>query len=172
MRSDVLTFTDVLDEPLYQLVRQQLLAHELEKAGAEGTQRVRVVHVSPAGNDAYQTSLARNRTGSSAATVTDVWQRLLRASDRFVSVDSSTFWNPEVTSREYLSRYADVVIRCLQDFLDAFGVTDTFALEDALDVEGDVQLFDEGFDVLAGCEGIGLSYPFTLAEVLDVTGDL
>ncbi|MDP9183889.1 MAG: hypothetical protein M3P04_14080, partial [Actinomycetota bacterium] len=33
VRSDVLSFQHVLDEPFYQLVRQQLLAHELEKAG-------------------------------------------------------------------------------------------------------------------------------------------
>src|SRR5690606_32959687 len=32
VRSDVLDFDHLLDEPLYQLVRQQLLAHELEKA--------------------------------------------------------------------------------------------------------------------------------------------
>src|SRR4051812_4036471 len=45
VRDDVLAFEQLCDEPFYQLVRQQLLAHELEKAGAEGAGRVRVLHV-------------------------------------------------------------------------------------------------------------------------------
>lgn len=57
VRADVLPFELLLDEPIYQLVRQQLLAHALEQAGAEGATRVRVVHVSPSGNAAYQQSL-------------------------------------------------------------------------------------------------------------------
>lgn len=36
VRAEVLAFEHLLDEPFYQLVRQQLLAWELEKAGAEG----------------------------------------------------------------------------------------------------------------------------------------
>ena len=71
-------FEELLQEPLYQLVRQQLLAHELEKAGAHGADRVRVVHVMPAGNSAYHASLHGTVAPLLGATVKDVWQRLLR----------------------------------------------------------------------------------------------
>jgi hypothetical protein len=59
VRADVLAFEYLLDEPFYQLLRQQLLAHALEQIHAEGASRVRVVHITPATNSAYQTSLAR-----------------------------------------------------------------------------------------------------------------
>ncbi len=55
--TDALPFEDVLDEPLYQLVRQQLLAHQLEREHVLGADRVRVVHVSPQDNVAYADSL-------------------------------------------------------------------------------------------------------------------
>lgn len=105
MRTDVLSFELILDEPFYQLVRQQLLAHELEKAGAHDADRVRVLHVLPAANDAYQASLVRPEHRSVGGTVSQVWQRMLVRPDRFVPVDSAMFLDEEVTSAEYLLRY-------------------------------------------------------------------
>jgi hypothetical protein len=103
-----LPFADVLDEPLYQLVRQQLLAHALEQDHVLGADRVRTLHVLPRANGAYQASLlpAHRALGD---TVTAVWQRLLRTQDRFVALDSSLFLDPAVTSPEYVLRYGDVV---------------------------------------------------------------
>lgn len=98
---------ELLQEPLYQLMRQQLLAHELEKRAAHGAERVRVVHVLPSGNDAYQRSLYGEHALSLGATVKEVWSRLLRHNDRFVQVDSAMFVDPEVTSPEYVARYGD-----------------------------------------------------------------
>ena len=98
-------FEEFLQEPLYQLMRQQLLAHELEKAGAHGADRVRVVHVMPVGNSAYQASLHGMVTPLLGATVKDVWQRLLRRPDRFVSMDSAVFLDRQITSEHYLERY-------------------------------------------------------------------
>jgi hypothetical protein len=103
VRSDVLSFTHCLDEPFYQLVRQQLLARELEKAGV--ADRVRVVHVLPKGNREYQQSLARAEHRAVGASVSEVWQALLRCPDRFTSLDSTVFLDPEITSREYCDRY-------------------------------------------------------------------
>ena len=105
IRSDVLPFEDILDEPFYQLVRQQLLAHELEKAHVLGADVVRVVHVAPAGNDAYQASLVRDSHRALGSTVSDVWQQLLRRPDRFTPMDSAAFLDPAVTSPEYVARY-------------------------------------------------------------------
>jgi hypothetical protein len=105
VRSDVLSFELCLDEPFYQLMRQQLLAHELEKAGAEGAGRVRVVHVLPKGNLAYQQSLTHPEHRAIGGGVSEVWQGLLRRTDRFTSLDSAVFLDPEITSAEYRERY-------------------------------------------------------------------
>jgi hypothetical protein len=105
VRTGLLPFDLVLDEPFYQLVRQQLLAHELEKARAHGADRVRVLHVLPPDNEAYQASLARPEHRALGASVSEVWQRLLALPDRFLSVDPAVFLYPAVTSAEYVSRY-------------------------------------------------------------------
>lgn len=102
---ELLPFEELLQEPLYQLVRQQLLAHGLERAQAHGVDRVRVVHVMPAGNDAYHASLHGTLTPLLGATVKDVWQRLLRQPDRFVPVDSAVFLDSTITSKDYIERY-------------------------------------------------------------------
>jgi hypothetical protein len=105
VRHDVLDFALLLDEPFYQLMRQQLLAHALEAAGAEGASSVRVVHVSPPANAAYQQSLAREGHRALGPTVSSVWHQLLRRLDRFISLDSSVFFDPNITSPEYANRY-------------------------------------------------------------------
>lgn len=105
--SELLPFDELLQEPLYQLVRQQLLAHELEKAGAHGADRVRVVHVLPAGNTGYHASLHGALSPLLGTTVKEVWQRLLRQPDRFVAMDSAVFLDPEITSCHYVERYGD-----------------------------------------------------------------
>lgn len=103
----LLPFEELLQEPLYQLVRQQLLAHELEKAGAHGAERVRVVHVMPAGNSAYNASLHGTLARLLGDTVKDVWQQLLRRPDRFVPVDSALFLDTRITSEHYIERYGE-----------------------------------------------------------------
>lgn len=103
--AEVLPFEELLQEPLYQLVRQQLLAHELEKAAVLGVDRVRVVHVLPVGNIAYQASLFGTIAPLLGPTVTAVWHELLRHRDRFVSLDSAIFLDPRITSAHYVERY-------------------------------------------------------------------
>ncbi len=92
-------------EPCFQLVRQQLLAHELEKTHAHGVDRVRVVHISPHDNDAYQSSLVRpehralgghGRRGLAAAA---------GATRQVPQRDSAHFLDPEITSADYAERY-------------------------------------------------------------------
>lgn len=105
IRSDVLGFDDLLQEPFYQLVRQQLLAHELEKTRAHGAERVRIVHVMPAENLDYQTSLHESKVKAVGSRVDAVWHQLLRHHDRFTSIDSALFADAEITSPEYVARY-------------------------------------------------------------------
>ncbi|OPF90302.1 hypothetical protein I8G32_02517 [Rhodopseudomonas palustris] len=47
-----LNLTDFFYEPFYQLLRQQMLAHQMQLAQHDGARRVRVLHISPAGNHA------------------------------------------------------------------------------------------------------------------------
>lgn len=110
LRSDVLPIELMLDEPFYQLMRQQLLAHRLEVDRAEGADTVRVLHVSAPGNSAYQRSLVRPEHRELGATVDDVWRGLLRAEDRFVSLDSGSFVRSDLTSRDYSDRYGTVAV--------------------------------------------------------------
>jgi len=105
IHGDMVAFDELLQEPLYQLMRQQLLAHELEKAGAHGAQRVRVAHVLPPANGGYQRSLHGKGVKALGATVDEVWQQLLRHTDRFVHVDPAVFLDPAITSAEYVARY-------------------------------------------------------------------
>ena len=106
VRADVLAFEALLDEPIYQLVRQQLLAWELEKAKVHDVDRVRVVHVMPNDNQAYGDSLGPEHRVV-GDTVHEVWHALLRRPDRFRSLDSSVFADPSITSPEYVRRYGN-----------------------------------------------------------------
>ncbi|MCX6029181.1 MAG: hypothetical protein NT169_07740 [Chloroflexi bacterium] len=78
-------FEALFYEPFYQLMRQQFLAHEMERARELGANLVGVLHIAPARNADFRrvTSLALRGLGDSA---TGVWQRLVRTSDRFASV--------------------------------------------------------------------------------------
>lgn len=105
LRSDLLSFSNLLDEPFYQLMRQQLLAHELEKIGAYGADVVRVLHVRPSANTGYERSVQRPGQRALGDTVSGVWAQLLRSQDRYAALDSAVFLDPEITSAEYVSRY-------------------------------------------------------------------
>jgi O-acetyl-ADP-ribose deacetylase (regulator of RNase III) len=176
IRDGLLSFEHLLDEPFYQLVRQQLLAHALEQAGAEGADRVRVVHVLPAGNTAYQESLARPEHRALGETVSEVWQKLLRHQDRFLSIDSAIFLDHEITSSEYVYRYGGTIVRGLHEVLAYYEIDPeeepdlAGALEDALEIDGHVVISDEGVSLVNGERGLGLDYPFTVAQ-LEALGD-
>ena len=161
-----LPFEQVLQEPIYQLVRQQLLAHSLEKDRAHGADRVRVVHVSPPENLAYQQSLQASHRAL-GETVSEVWSRLLRHPDRFVSLDSALFLDEDVTSVEYTLRYAPDVALDETALLAGAGVESLEALEDLLYSEdhfdGDLLRTEDGVELQLGRMGCGLSYPFTIS---------
>jgi hypothetical protein len=102
-----LPYEDIFVEPFYQLARQQFLAWRMELAGERGATTVRVVHISPAANVAYQRSLNRPTHRVAGDTVKQVWQAMLRRPDRFVAVDSERFTDPALvlTSDAYRLRY-------------------------------------------------------------------
>jgi len=172
VRADLLSFEHLLDEPFYQLVRQQLLAHALEKSGAEGASRVRVLHVLPHWNEAYQHSLARPEHRAIGESVSDVWQRVLRRKDRFISIDSRVFQDADITSREYVLRYADGVVHDEQELLTVLDVDDARGIEDALEFDGELELLPDGVDLRSGTAGTGFSYPFALSELRALADEL
>lgn len=110
VRGDLLPRGRIFDEPLYQLVRQQLLAHQLEAHRAEGAERVRIINVLPTANEAYQRSLPSPEHRLLGDGVSSVWRRMLRRPDRFSSMDSSLFLDNAITSAEYVSRYGGRLI--------------------------------------------------------------
>jgi hypothetical protein len=74
-------------EPFYQFMRQQLLAHEMELARELDADVVSVLHIAPAHNRDFRrvTSPALRGLGDSAP---QVWKRVLRVPDRFLSVNT------------------------------------------------------------------------------------
>lgn len=110
MRSDLVSFDDILNEPFYQLTRQRLLAHQLEQGHAHGADRVRLLHVLPRANAAYERSIRQPGLLKLGGTVSEAWARLLRSPDRFLSVDSDLFLDPNITSPEYVSRYGPATV--------------------------------------------------------------
>ncbi len=176
IRGELLPFELLLDEPIYQLVRQQLLAHALEQAGAEGAGRVRVVHVLSPDNGAYQKPIARPEQLALGGTVAEIWHKLLRHPDRFVSVDSKLFLDPEITSREYVLRHARDVVHDQDELLSAFDLARSGDLEDILctdhEYDGNVRVDQHGVEFIFGREGTRFSYPFTITELRELVEEL
>ncbi|MEX1907155.1 hypothetical protein L6241_02445 [Janibacter sp. Y6] len=106
VRMDLVDLDFLFDEPLYQLMRQQLLAYRLEQDRVLEADVVRVLHVLDPANAGYQQSLVRSETKALGDKVDEVWSRLLRNPDRFAHVDPAVFLDPAVTSSEYVDRYS------------------------------------------------------------------
>jgi hypothetical protein len=86
-------FDALFYEPFYQLMRQQFLAHEMEKAHELGADVVSLLHIAPARNTDFRriTSPGLLGFGDSA---TNVWKRLVKVSDRFTSVFTEDLFIP------------------------------------------------------------------------------
>jgi hypothetical protein len=91
-------FGDLFYEPFYQLMRQQFLAHEMERAQELGAAVVSVLHISPVHNSDFGnvTSPALRSLGMS---VIDVWKRLTRNPDRFASVSTEGLFGQLLINR-------------------------------------------------------------------------
>lgn len=86
-KSKLPEFRALFYEPFYQLMRQQLLANEMEKAGELEADIVSLLHIAPAHNKDFGrvTSSLLEPLGAS---VMDVWRALIRQEDRFMSVST------------------------------------------------------------------------------------
>lgn len=80
------SYEELFYEPFYQLLRQQLLSHAMERAKELGADIVSVLHIAPDCNVNFKkvTSPGLKDIGTSP---TEIWQRIVNA-DRFVSVST------------------------------------------------------------------------------------
>jgi hypothetical protein len=81
------SFDSLFYEPFYQFMRQQYLAHEMEKARELDVNTVSVLHVAPACNADFR-KVTSPELQALGETATDVWKRLVRPPDRFISVST------------------------------------------------------------------------------------
>lgn len=91
-------YIDLFYDPFYQMMRQQMLAHEMEKHRELGAEVVTVVHICPAKNTDFQRITSPNLAplGESAA---GVWRSLLRKPDRFVEIHTEELFRSFDVSR-------------------------------------------------------------------------
>jgi len=84
-------FSDLFYEPFYQFMRQQLLAHEMEKAGEMGADIVSLLHIAPAHNQDFRrvTSPALKEIDGTAI---GVWKKLVMKENRFKSVSTESLF--------------------------------------------------------------------------------
>lgn len=117
IRHDLLDYEDFFAEPLYQLMRLQLLAWRMEVAHELGAQRVRLVVAAPTANEALATSfdIRRMHPGFAAQTlpavnsVFELWAALQRRPDRFAVLDTAHVLTEHVpTSEPYRRRYGHI----------------------------------------------------------------
>lgn len=104
-----LKFEDLLAEPVYQVMRLTLLAHCIERAHEQGVDRVRVLYVSPAANEALHASPCTEgyRKVMGEASYQATWPTLLRRPDRMVFMDSTDLLDRSLPlGDEYRSRYS------------------------------------------------------------------
>ncbi len=104
----LLNFDDLFYEPFDQLMRQQFLANEMEKARELGADIASVLHIAPAHNSAFRriTSPALRPFGES---VIDVWKKLVRTPDRFTSVSTEQLFSKLPIERLGLTKWWEYV---------------------------------------------------------------
>jgi hypothetical protein len=77
------SFDSLFYEPSYQFMRQQLLAHEMERAQELGANTVSVLHIAPARNTDFH-KVTSPKLETLGDTATSIWGRLARPHGRFI----------------------------------------------------------------------------------------
>jgi hypothetical protein len=115
IREGVLDFDDLLVEPMYQLMRQQLLAWKVEQEHELDAKTVRVCYCAPSANRALWEKLpgaalvaaAEQGLVSTPGPLLSLWWRMLRRTDRFVYFDTARLLDDGMpTSHEWRLRYS------------------------------------------------------------------
>lgn len=81
------SFDSLFYEPFYQLMRQQMLAREMEKAHELGADVVSVLHIAPEQNTDFH-KITSPELQDLGETAIDVWTKLVRLEGRFISIST------------------------------------------------------------------------------------
>ncbi len=109
IRADLnLTLEDFFWEPFYQLLRQQMLAFQMERAGEDGADIVRVLHLSPLNNIALK-SVTAPKLREHGPSFSAAWRHLLNQPSRFVSMDIDKAFAPLLTQPSAVQDWADYI---------------------------------------------------------------
>jgi hypothetical protein len=81
------SFDSLFYEPFYQFMRQQFLAHEMERNRELGADAVSVLHISPARNTDFH-KVTSPELESPGTTAVGIWKRLVGSRNRFISVNT------------------------------------------------------------------------------------
>ncbi len=103
------SFDALFYEPFYQLLRQQLLAQEMERAQELGAAIVSLLHISPTANQDFQrvTSPTLETIGS---IVTVIWNKLQHYPTRFKSISIEKMFNtPSLKTLPELKSWWDYI---------------------------------------------------------------
>ena len=87
------SFESLFYEPFYQLMRQQFLAKEMERARESEADIVSLLHVAPSGNKDFH-RVTSPELKSLGDTATGVWKRLVKTPGRFLSVSTEELFGP------------------------------------------------------------------------------
>lgn len=110
IRKDILPNFDALFyEPFYQFMRQQLLAHEMEKAHELDAELVTVLHIAPAHNSNF-CRVTSPQLINLGETATSVWRKLVKPGGRFISVSTEQlFGNVSVERFPEIKTWVDYI---------------------------------------------------------------
>ena len=103
------SFDSLFYEPFYQLMRQQFLAHEMEKSHELAADIVTVLHIAPAKNADFHKVTSPELTVL-GETAIDVWKRLVKKDDRFISVNTEQFFTKSYLIITWLKYNHGVII--------------------------------------------------------------
>ncbi len=78
---------DLFFEPFYQLMRQQFLANEMEKAEEMEADIVSLMHISPAHNNDFKRITSKRFFGLGSSAI-GVWENLIINKDRFLGIST------------------------------------------------------------------------------------
>jgi hypothetical protein len=92
-------FKTLFYEPFYQLMRQQFLAHEMEKAHELGAHIVSLLHIAPAHNTDFR-AITSPELQSFGGSATSVWSKLVKPPNRFTSISTEELFG-KFDIREY-----------------------------------------------------------------------
>ncbi len=84
-KSLIPSFDALFYEPFYQLMRQQFLVHEMEKAHELGAEKVSLLHISPAHNKDFRNVTSPDLRSIDVSAIS-VWKKLVLDPTRFTSI--------------------------------------------------------------------------------------